>query len=281
MIYLIITTVIWSFSFSIIGNYLSPQINSWTLAFFRSLVAFIFFLPWLRKSISYKYLIRIASIGALQIGLMYVFYLTAFNYTTVQRILLFTITTPFYVVLISNLFERKFKLPVYLLSIFSIIGALCLRTTYFDKNDLIGFVLIQSANLCFASGQILYRRFKQGDWNPVDKFHEFTYFFLGALLISSVGLIISPQGLSLPGSFVEWILVLWLGGIATGVGYYLWNRGSELVSSTTLAVMNNLVIPIALLVETVFFTRTVNIESYIIGTIIIISTIVASVRFKV
>ena len=45
--------------------------------------------------------------------------------------------------------------------------------------------------------------------------------------------------------------------------------------------MNNLVIPIALLVETVFFTRTVNIESYIIGTIIIISTIVASVRFKV
>ena len=179
------------------------------------------------------------------------------------------------------MFERKFKLPVYLLSIFSIIGALFLRTTYFDKNDLIGFVLIQSANLCFASGQILYRRFKQGDWNQVDKFHDFTYFFFGALLISSVALIISPQGLSLPGSFVEWILVLWLGGIATGVGYYLWNRGSELVSSTTLAVMNNLVIPIALLVETVFFTRTVNIESYIIGTIIIISTIVASVRFKV
>ena len=117
MIHLIITTIIWSFSFSIIGNYLSPQINSWTLAFFRSLIAFIFFLPWYRKDISYKYLIRITSIGALQIGLMYVFYLTAFNYTTVQRILLFTITTPFYVVLISNLFERKFKLPVFLLSI--------------------------------------------------------------------------------------------------------------------------------------------------------------------
>ena len=170
MIYLIITTVIWSFSFSIIGNYLSPQINSWTLAFFRSLIAFIFFLPWFRKDISYKYLIRITSIGALQIGLMYVFYLTAFNYTTVQRILLFTITTPFYIVLISNLFERKFKLPVFLLSIFSIIGAFFLRTIYFDKNDLIGFVLIQSANLCFASGQILYRRFKQGNWNQVDKF---------------------------------------------------------------------------------------------------------------
>ena len=253
MIYLIITTIIWSFSFSIIGNYLSPQINSWTLAFFRSLIAFIFFLPWYRKDISYKYLIRITSIGALQIGLMYVFYLTAFNYTTVQRILLFTITTPFYVVLISNLFERKFKLTVFLLSIFSIIGAFFLRTIYFDKNDLIGFVLIQSANLCFASGQILYRRFKQGDWNQVDKFHDFTYFFFGALLISSFGLIISSQGLSLPGSFAEWILVLWLGGISTGLGYYFWNRGSEYVSSTTLAVMNNLVIPTALLVETVFF----------------------------
>ena len=281
MIYLIITTIIWSFSFSIIGNYLSPQINSWTLAFFRCLIAFIFFLPWYRKDISYKYLIRITSIGALQIGLMYVFYLTAFNYTTVQRILLFTITTPFYVVLISNLFERKFKLPVFLLSIFSIIGAFFLRTIYFDKNDLIGFVLIQSANLCFALGQILYKRFKQGNWSQGDKFHDFTYFFFGALLISSFGLIISSQGLSLPGSFAEWILVLWLGGIATGLGYYFWNRGSEYVSSTTLAVMNNLVIPTALLVETVFFSRTVNIESYIIGTIIIISTIVASVRFKV
>ena len=281
MIYLIITTIIWSFSFSIIGNYLSPQINSWTLAFFRSFIAFIFFLPWYRKDISYKYLIRITSIGALQIGLMYVFYLTAFNYTTVQRILLFTITTPFYVVLISNLFERKFKLTVFLLSIFSIIGAFFLRTIYFDKNDLIGFVLIQSANLCFALGQILYKRFKQGNWSQGDKFHDFTYFFFGSLLISSFGLIISSQGLSLPGSFAEWILVLWLGGISTGLGYYFWNRGSEYVSSTTLAVMNNLVIPTALLVETVFFSRTVNIESYIIGTIIIISTIVASVRFKV
>ena len=36
-----------------------------------------------------------------------------------------------------------------------------------------------------------------------------------------------------------------------------------------------------LLVETVFFSRTVNIESYIIGTIIIISTIIASVIIKV
>ena len=136
---------------------------------------------------------------------MYVFYLTAFNYTTVQRILLFTITTPFYVVLISNLFERKFKLPVYLLSIFSIIGALLLRITKFDKSDLIGFLLIQLANLCFASGQILYRRFKQADSNHINIFHDFTYFFFGALLVSSIGLIISPHGLSFPESNIEWI----------------------------------------------------------------------------
>ena len=280
MLYLIITTIIWSFSFSLIGYYLSPEINSWTLAFLRSLVAFIFFLPWLRINTTYSYIVRMSSIGALQLGLMYIFYLSAYNYTTVQRILLFTITTPFYVVLISNILDRKFKLPIIAISLLSVFGAGLLRSTYFDQNDLIGFLLIQLANLCFAYGQIIYRRIKIANPNQQNIRNDFAYFFLGALIASSIGLIISPHNFTAPVTSMHWILIIWLGIAASGLGYCFWNHGSTLVNSGTLAVMNNLVIPLGLFVEIIFFSKNMNMESFVIGAIIIITSIIASIKYR-
>ena len=279
MLYLIITTIIWSLSFSLIGNYLTPEINSWTLAFLRSLLAFIFFLPWLKINTPHNYFIRMISIGALQLGLMYIFYLSAFNYTTVQRILLFTVTTPFYVVLISNILDRKFKLPIFALSFLSISGAGLIRSTYFDQNDIIGFLLIQLANLCFACGQILYRRIKITDPNQLNIRNDFAFFFLGALIASSIGLIISPYGFSAPTSSMHWILIIWLGIAASGLGYCFWNYGATLVNNGTLAVMNNLVVPIGLFVEIIFFSKSINMEFFAIGAIIIITSIIASIKY--
>ena len=47
MIFLIISTIIWALSFSIIGNYLSYTIDPWSLSLLRLIISFLIFLPFL------------------------------------------------------------------------------------------------------------------------------------------------------------------------------------------------------------------------------------------
>ena len=275
---LIATTLIWSFSFSIIGNVISSAVDSWSLAFYRSLLGFIFFLPWIKKSKISKYQFKLIPIGALQIGLMYIFYLSAFNFTSVPRVLLFTTTTPLYIAITDSLITKKFRSSIYLLAFFSTLGALLIRSTYFDLNDLVGFFFIQCANICFAFGQILYKNLKMKNNVYTNIYSDFAFFFFGSLLVSCGGLLISPYSLPLSLGIVDVIAILWLGIIATGLGYFMWNRGAVEVSSSTLAVTNNLVIPLGLFVEVLFFSSNPHLELLIIGSCIIIASIASSLK---
>ena len=279
MYYLFITTILWSFSFSLIGNFIAVEMNSWTLAFLRSLVACIFFTPWINFKIPFDYVIKMIIIGALQIGIMYLLYLNSFNYASVQKILLFTITTPFYVFVISQLFKGEFKLTSISIIIISIIGGFIIRMTSFDIADLKALLLVQAANICFASGQVFYRRLKRYNKNNVNINTDFAFFFIGATFITLLGLIASPYNYSNPKTIEQWLLILWLGGGASGVGYYLWNYGSTKVKVETLATMNNLVIPLGLFVDIIFFAGNHDFQTLIIGTLIIISSIAASLKY--
>ena len=75
MAYLLTTTFIWAFSFSLIGHYLSPIIDSWSLSFFRTLIALLVFIPFIDFKISRKHILFMILIGAIQIGIMYLMYL--------------------------------------------------------------------------------------------------------------------------------------------------------------------------------------------------------------
>ena len=279
MFYLIVTTVIWSFSFSLIGNSLSPDINSWSLAFSRSAIACILFSRWINFKIPISYIIKIIFIGALQIGIMYILYLNAFSYTSVQRILLFTITTPFYVTMISQIINKEIKLFAFFITLLSILGALIIRMTDFDTSDFIGLILVQLANLCFASGQVLYKAMKADSKISTNVYTDFSFFFIGASLITFIGLIVSPVSYTYPNTISQWFLVLWLGVGASGIGYYFWNYGATKVNVETLATMNNLVIPLGLFIEIIFFSGSYDFETFVIGTVIIISSIVTSLRY--
>ncbi|MAQ73758.1 MAG: EamA family transporter, partial [Candidatus Marinimicrobia bacterium] len=46
----------------------------------------------------------------------------------------------------------------------------------------------------------------------------------------------------------------------------------------TLAVMNNLVIPLGLIIELIVFPKVINLETFLIGTLIIIGTIIMSLK---
>jgi drug/metabolite transporter (DMT)-like permease len=252
--------------------------NSWTLAFLRSFIACIFFAPWINFKIPFNYMIKMIIIGSLQIGIMYLLYLNSFNYASVQKILLFTVTTPFYVSMISQMLNREFKLFTFFIVFVSVIGGLIIRMTSFNVADLTALLLVQLANICFASGQILYRELKKNDKHSINVFTDFAFFFIGASTITFLGLAISPYSYSSPESLEQWLLILWLGMGASGIGYYMWNYGSTKVKVETLATMNNLVIPLGLVVDIIFFGGRYDFQALLIGTLIIFSSIAASLK---
>ena len=217
-------------------------------------------------------------IGAIQIGIMYLMYLNAFQFTSVPKILLFTITTPLYVTFIADLIEKKFRSFFLMLSIVSIVGAFFLRFTSPAQNDLIGFFLIQGANFCFALGQVLYKYFEKWTGRTPNGMSDFAYFYIGALIFTTVGFLFSDAKTPIPNDIATWLLIVWMGVGASGLGFYFWDKGSLFVSSGTLAVMNNLVIPLGLMVEILFFGQALNSETYLIGTLIIVVSILVSLR---
>ena len=51
------------------------------------------------------------------------------------------------------------------------------------------------------------------------------------------------------------LVLLYLGLLASGVGFFLWNVGATRVSAGTLAVFNNVKIPLAVVVSLLFFAE--------------------------
>ncbi len=239
MIYLAIVSLIWAFSFGIIGSSLAG-VDSFLVATIRLACASLLFFPFLRlKQISGKDCIRLFCYGSVQFGLMYVLYLKAFQYLPSHLVALFSILTPVYVVLIHDLRSRVFS-PRYLIAAcLSVLGAAIIKIQGVPSGSIwLGFILMQLAGLSFAFGQIAYRDWKQSHPSVLDR-SVFPILSLGGVL--SAGLLslvfADPEKLSVTTS--QWQSILYLGFIASGLGFFLWNKGASQTNPGTLAVFNN------------------------------------------
>lgn len=273
MPYLIIVTFIWGFSFSLIGVFLS-DVNTSFSAFSRILLASLLFLPFLKWSqVSNKLKIKLMTIGAIQIGLMYLFYYSSFKYISVPDILLFTIFTPLYISLIYDWMTlKRIKLNSLLLILFAIFGAALIRYQIPRQNFIVGFLLIQLANLCFAWGQVYYKI--QFEKQPFIQKQAIIWFYLGALIVTFIFFLYSNDLQKLPHSWQQWITILWLGLVASGLGYFLWNYGATKVSSGVLAMMNNAVIPVGILINVFLFHQHIHWIRFLSGSAIIILALI-------
>ncbi|NDJ26897.1 hypothetical protein DMB95_03360 [Campylobacter sp. MIT 12-8780] len=246
MNYLIIVTCIWAFSFPLIGYFISGQMDSFFAIFMRVFLAFLVFLPFLNWQCKNSLKLKFMGIGGLQIGIMYIFYYHSFLYLSVAEVALFTIFTPFYVSLIYDLFSHRFR-AFYLLSIsICVLGAYIIKANDLSSNFLIGFLLIQGANLVFGTAQSLYKIVLEKE--PIkDQKSIFGYFHLGASLIAGLAFFTLGDSSNLPKSASSWAVLIYLGLIASGLGYFWWNKGATMVDSGVLAIMNNALIPAAVL----------------------------------
>ncbi|WP_417664055.1 EamA family transporter [Pseudidiomarina donghaiensis] len=267
-------TALWAASFSLIGEFLAGQVDGYIAVYIRMLLALLLFLPlWRPKRLAFAQQWRLAAIGALQIGVMYLFLYHAFLYLTVPEVLLFTIFTPLYVTLIDDvLFERK-HLPAqwWLAAALAVVGAAVIRFNTLSDDFVIGFLLIQAANICFATGQVLYKRLELG--SERNQVHVFALFFLGATIVSSLAMAAFANFDKWPSTTLQWGILVWLGLGASGLGYLAWNLGAKRVNVAQLATMNNMLIPAGLLINFAFWGQAVDWLRLALGGAILLASV--------
>ncbi|MGQ9427002.1 EamA family transporter [Gilvimarinus sp. F26214L] len=253
-----LVTAGWAFSFSLIGVYLSGQVDSYLAVFIRVALALLLFLPLLRPGgLPFWKLAALTAIGGLQIGATYLFLYHAFAYLTVPEVLLFTIFTPLYVTFIDELILGRKHLPLrwWTASAVAVAGAAVIRYDHVSQDALTGFFLIQAANLCFAAGQVGYKRLPLGDLRQQSR--VFAFFFLGATLVSGLGVVLFTDWGQIPFGGLQWGVLIWLGLGASGIGYLCWNLAAKHVNTGQLATMNNMLIPAGILVNFLFWNEDV------------------------
>ncbi|MGN8197400.1 EamA family transporter [Salinisphaera sp. RV14] len=270
MSYLVAVTVLWAFSFSLIGVYLAGQVDDYFAVLTRITLAFAVFAPMLRPHATGRGpALGLMAVGAVQIGLMYLFFYQSFLFVSVPEVLLFSILTPVYITLLDDLLAGRFAPRYLLVALLAVAGAGVIRYTDVGENVWLGFALMQGANLCFAIGQVGYRRLAPRLSAAVPLHRQFGWFFAGAWPVAALGFALFGDRSALPDTPVEWGVLLWLGIAASGAGYYAWNRGVAMVDAGTLAVMNNALIPAGLVVNLLIWNRDADLLRLAIGAAII------------
>lgn len=266
--------MLWAFSFSLIGEYLAGQVDNYFSVLARIVLAAAVFLPFLRfRGLSGRHRLALMALGAVQLGLMYVFFYQSFLLLTVPEVLLFTIFTPVYVAVLDDLLAGRFS-PVHLVTAaLAVLGAAVIRYQRPESAFWLGFGVVQGANLCFAAGQVGYRRLAPRLPRELPAHGVFGWFYLGALALSLPAFALFGDPAKLPATGLHWGVLAWLGAVASGLGYFLWNRGATRVDAGTLAAMNNALIPAGLLVNLLIWNRDADLPRLVLGGAVILAAL--------
>ena len=279
MAYLWIVSLIWAFSFGIIKNQLAG-LDASVIAAARLLAATLVLLPFLRlRNVSRRLRLQLALTGAVQFGLMYITYNLAFSYLQAYEVALFTIFTPLYVTLIHDALRRRLNLVSLAAALLAVIGtALVKGGVRVSAEILLGFGLVQLSNLCFACGQVWYRELMRGQ-TQVSDLQVFALLMGGGALTALAAVLIFPSTRPLIFSGEQALALLYLGGVASGLGFWLWNAGSRRVSAGSLAVFNDLKIPLAVAVSLLVFGEQTDLPRLLLGGALVLAALLLNERF--
>ncbi|MDO8541164.1 MAG: EamA family transporter [Opitutaceae bacterium] len=257
MLLLVIVSLIWAFSFGLIATYLRG-VDTAVVSAARLGLALLVFLPLLRwRGLRARTAMALTGIGALQFGVMYLLYIQSFRYLQAHEAALFTITTPIIVTLFADALDRTWRQRALLAAVLAVLGAI--PVTWSSKNisvTLTGIALIQLSNAAFGVGQVLYKRLRVA--NPALRDRDiFALPYAGGFAIALAMIATRDVSLALTAT-QAWTLV-YLGVLASGLGFFLWNVGATQVSAGTLAVMNNAKVPLGVTCSLLFFGGQANI----------------------
>lgn len=270
MIWLLAACLLWGPSFGLIPILRRDYgVDDHTLNVLRMAYSLLLFLPLLRprKYLPEKRLAFIA-LGGLQFGLMYMALFASYRFLQGYEIALATVLTPLYVSLFDQILSRRPAPPrTWLCVALAVLGAGIIRYNRPESPDFwLGFGIMQLSNLCYAVGQILYRRLI-GKSDGFRDAHVFGWMYLGGLVVAVIGWSLlgdPPRTLELLSNLPlpAWGILLWLGLVPSGLAFFLFNHGALRVDAVTLAIVNNLKIPIALILVLLIFRQSAQIQNW-------------------
>lgn len=274
---LLFASLLWSFSFGLIKVHLG-DVHPAFVGFARLALTLPVFLPFLRvRALSTTDIRRLLLIGGVQYGLAYSTYLYAYQYLEGHHIALLTIFTPLYVVGFDALRARRAPWTPLTLAGLAVVGAAVIQYRGVSWSGvLVGVLLMQVANACFAWGQLAYRDFRHQHASLQDR-HVFGLLFAGGTLVSAMTTT-ALGGWSAAATLgtSQLGILLYLGVVASGLGFFAWNRGAVSTPPTTLAVMNNLKIPLAVAAAVlVFGERTDLPRLWVGGALMVVAALLA------
>ncbi len=250
---LLFVSLIWAFSFGLIKDNLAG-VDSNFVSLVRLLIPTLLFLPFLRlRKLPLRVAWRLALIGAVQYGVMYVAYIAAFRYLEAYEVALFTIFTPIYVTLIYDATQRRFSGLNLSTAVLAVVGTgIVVEASLGQSGLVLGFLLMQASNLCFAYGQVRYKALMREAPEVKDQ-QVFGLLYAGGVAATLLATLAFTDLPALKVSGAQWLSLLYLGAIASGLGFFLWNHAARRVRIGTLAVFNDLKIPLSIAVSLLFF----------------------------
>lgn len=257
MILLLTVSVIWALSFG-----LTAQVSGLGAPFVtaaRTVLAALVFLPFLDlKGMPPRRALAFAGIGALQFGLMYLLYIASFRWLRPSEVALFTIFTPLFVTLVDDLMEGRMSWMFLLTAALAVLGTgICVWSGLGRGGMLRGFLLMQAANLCFALGQVLYRRAAPASGRRDRDLMGLLYLGASVVAVAAAAPSISWDQVAAM-DLRQGAVLLYLGVVASGLGFFLFNAGARRTDIGTLAIFNNMKIPLAILASGLVFREAVD-----------------------
>jgi drug/metabolite transporter (DMT)-like permease len=274
MTQLLVVSLLWAFSFGLIKDNLTG-IDANFVACARLFLSLLIFLPFLQiKKTSRRMAAQLVGVGALQFGVMYIAYIYSFRYLQSFEVALFTLFTPLYVTLIYNFQQKHFYKLNVVTSLMAIAGTgIVVQSAGLKSDVLLGFLIVQVSNLCFAFGQVYYRSILAPAAGVKD--HQvFGWLYLGGFLATALTTTLFGGWRSLHITPQQGLALVYLGVAASGVGFFLWNYGARRVNAGALAIFNNLKVPLAVAVSLLVFGESTHIPRLLVGGGIVVLALV-------
>jgi len=263
---LLFVSLIWAFSFGLIKGQLAG-IDSTAIATLRLALAFAVFLPFLRfTGVTLRSATRLILVGAVQFGLMYLLYQRSYIYLPAYAVVLFTLTTPLYMAVLDAVIERRLEARFLVAAALALLGSAAVWFTGTPHGDLLkGFLLIQLSNICFAAGQLAWRR-ERAQLDPaVSDASLFALPYAGAAFVGAAGSLFFTDWHAVSPTFAQWGVLAYLGVISSGACFFWWNLGATRVNVGTLAVFNNAKVPLGVACSLLFFGEHANLPRLLLG----------------
>jgi len=265
MPYLLIVSFVWAFSFGLIKGRLAG-LDSAFISAVRLGLALLVFLPFLRvRRLTPRSALVFMGIGAMQFGLMYLAYNESFRRLQAHEVALFTLTTPILVTLLADALDRQFRLRAMAAALIAVVGTgLLVFQNKELRPTLLGLALVQLSNLAFALGQVWYKRFRAQQPALGDR-DIFALLYAGAFALTLPLALVRVDFATFTLAPSQILTLLYLGGLASGLGFFLWNVGATRVNAGTLAVMNNAKVPLAVACSLIFFGEAADLPRLLIS----------------